>query len=153
MIMSSTASSAPLAMEVLAVTKLYYNTNINPFVGFLLIISTQCLGYGVAGVLRSVLTYPTKMLYPSTLPVASLIEVLHGEKSEVKKRLRIFYIGFTALFLWEFFPQFIMPLLTGISIFCLTKRDSMVFTRLFGGSNGNEGLGFLSLCLDWQYVT
>jgi OPT oligopeptide transporter protein len=63
MIMSSTAASAPLAMEVLAVTKLYYNKPINPLVGFLLIISTQCLGYGIAGVLRKVLTYPTKMLY------------------------------------------------------------------------------------------
>lgn len=153
MIMSSTASSAPLAMEVLAVTKMYYGKSINGFIGFLLIISTQCLGYGIAGVLRSVLTYPTKMLYPSTLPVASLLEVLHGEKSEVKKRLRVFYIGFTVLFFWEFFPQFIMPLLTGISIFCLTKRDSMVFTRLFGGSNGNEGLGFMSFCLDWQYIS
>jgi hypothetical protein len=100
MIMSSTASSAPLAMEVLAVNKLYYNKVINPFVGFLLIISTQCLGYGVAGVLRSVLTYPTKMLYPSVLSITSLIEVLHGEKSETKKRLRVFYIGFSILFLW-----------------------------------------------------
>jgi hypothetical protein len=26
----------------------------------------------------------------------------------------------------------------------------MVITRLFGGSNGNEGLGFLSLSLDWN---
>ena len=45
-----------------------------------------------------------------------------------------------------------MPVLTGVSIFCLAKQDSLVFTNLFGGSQGNEGLGFLSLCLDWQYI-
>lgn len=27
-----------------------------------------------------------------------------------------------------------------------------MFTNLFGGSQGNEGLGFLSLCFDWQYI-
>lgn len=28
----------------------------------------------------------------------------------------------------------------------------MTFTNLFGGGNGNEGLGILSLCLDFQYI-
>jgi hypothetical protein len=27
-----------------------------------------------------------------------------------------------------------------------------VFTNLFGGGNGNEGLGMFSLCLDFQYI-
>jgi hypothetical protein len=45
-----------------------------------------------------------------------------------------------------------MPVLTGVSVFCLVKRDSMVFTNLFGGSNGNEGIGLLSLSFDWQYI-
>lgn len=48
--------------------------------------------------------------------------------------------------------QFVAPTLTGISIFCLARRDSAWFTRIFGGSNGNEGLGMFSLCLDWNYV-
>lgn len=48
--------------------------------------------------------------------------------------------------------EFIAPTLTGISIFCLARRDSPWFTRIFGGSNGNEGLGMFSLCLDWNYT-
>jgi hypothetical protein len=28
----------------------------------------------------------------------------------------------------------------------------VVFTNIFGGANGNEGLGFLSLCFDFQYI-
>jgi OPT oligopeptide transporter protein len=46
-----------------------------------------------------------------------------------------------------------VPVLTGVSIFCLTKRDSMLYTHLFGGSNGNEGLGLFSFCFDWQYIS
>lgn len=32
------------------------------------------------------------------------------------------------------------------------KHISVVFTYLFGGGNGNEGLGFLSMCFDFQYI-
>ena len=45
------------------------------------------------------------------------------------------------------------PLLTGLSIFCLANPNSQDFTRIFGGSNGNEGLGLLSICFDWQYIS
>jgi hypothetical protein len=42
---------------------------------------------------------------------------------------------------------------TGFSIFCLANPKSQDFTRIFGGSNGNEGLGLLSICFDWQYIS
>jgi hypothetical protein len=54
---------------------------------------------------------------------------------------------------WELFPQWIFPLLTGFSIFCLANQNSPDFTRVFGGSNANEGLGLFSICFDWQYIT
>lgn len=43
-------------------------------------------------------------------------------------------------------------MLEGVSIFCLANQQSLVFTNLFGGASGNEGLGFLSFCFDWNYV-
>lgn len=110
------------------------------------------LGYGIAGLLRETLVYPTKMLWPVNLPMVNLLDSLHGDKKETSSRLKLFYWVFAGVFIWEAFPEYIMPVATGLSVFCLAKRDSLVFTNLFGGSNGNEGLGFLSLCLDWQYI-
>lgn len=49
-------------MTVLAVQKLWYDINPNAFVGLALIFSAQMLGYGVAGILRKTLVFPTKML-------------------------------------------------------------------------------------------
>lgn len=66
--------------------------------------------------------------------------------------MKYFYWSFLALFLWQVFPQFIMPVLGGISVFCLAKRDSLLFTNLFGGSMANEGLGLFSISLDWQMI-
>jgi OPT family oligopeptide transporter len=151
--MGSAAANAPLAMEILAVQKLYYNLEPSAAVGIFLLWSSQCLGYGIAGVLRRTLVYPTKMLYPVNLPMNTLLEALHGEKSHVKKKLRVFYIGFLILFFYEAIPQYITPVLVGVSFFCLAKRDSLLYTNLFGGSNGNEGLGILSLSFDWQYIS
>ena len=152
-IMASSASGAAYATEVLATQKLFYGIIPNAVVAILLLLSSQLLGYGMAGVLRKSLVYPTKMLWPSILPLNSLIETLHREKSEMKKKFNFFWLIFTIVAVWEWFPQYIMPALTGISVFCLANRRSLVFTNIFGGTSGNEGLGLLSLSFDWQYIT
>jgi OPT family oligopeptide transporter len=151
-IMSSSASGAAAATEVLATQKLYYGIVPNTFVAILLLLSSQLLGYGMAGVLRKSLVYPTKMLWPGVLPLNSLLETLHRDKSEMRKKFNLFWIIFGVVAVWELLPQYVMPVLTGVSFFCLANRKSLVFTNIFGGANGNEGLGLLSLSFDWQYI-
>jgi OPT family oligopeptide transporter len=151
-VMSAAAANIPIAINVLAAERLYYNKDTGAAIGIFLILASQFLGYGVAGLLRRTLVYPTKMLYPVNLPMNSLLEALHGDKILAKKQLKVFYIGFVVLFFYEIIPEWIMPILVGVSVFCLSKRDSLVFTQVFGGSNGNEGLGVLSLSFDWQYI-
>ena len=151
-IMSSAASTCALGTEVLAVQRLYYSTSPNAGASIFLLFSSQLLGYGIAGLMRRTLVFPTKMLYPINLPLNTLLETLHRDKKETSKRLKLFYWLFAALFVWETLPEYIMPILTGVSVFCLAQRNSLVFTNLFGGTNGNEGLGLLSFCMDWQYI-
>lgn len=150
--MSSAAATAAVATEILAAQKLYYNMEPNPGAAIFLVISSQLLGYGITGLLRDVLVRPTKMIWPINIPVNTLLETLHRDKKETSHRLKIFYIIFGCIFIWEIIPEYMMPLLQGISIFCLANQHSLTFTNLFGGSQGNEGLGFLSICLDWQYI-
>ncbi|TLD29496.1 putative phospholipid-transporting ATPase [Venturia nashicola] len=152
-IMCAASANTPEAMAVLAVQKLYYNITPSPAVGIFLILSTQMLGYGIAGLLRKTLVYPSNMLYPSNLATASLLESLHADRKSTKKKMRVFYIGFLILFVWQAFPQYIMPLLAGVSVFCLTNRKSLLITNVFGGSMANEGLGLFSLSFDWTMVS
>ncbi|KAI0923949.1 hypothetical protein AcV5_009341 [Taiwanofungus camphoratus] len=63
-----------------------------------------------------------------------------------------------AMFCFEVIPSYIFPLMNGINIVCLaTQRASTnvlnTITNLFGGTDSNEGLGFLSISFDWQYIT
>jgi hypothetical protein len=99
--MTAAASSTPEAMSVLAVQKLWYSIQPNAAIGIFLILSTQMVGYGVAGMLRTTLVYPSKMFYPSNLPTASLIENLHKDKKTTQKRMRVFWIAFIILFCWQ----------------------------------------------------
>jgi len=111
-------------------------------------------GYGVAGLLRKTLVYPTKMLYPQNLATASLLENLHRDsKTVAAKKMRVFRIAFAILFLWQAFPQYIAPIFAGVSIFCLSMRNNLFVTNLFGGSMANEGLGILAFSFDWTTIS
>jgi hypothetical protein len=178
-IMTSSASVSALGTEILAVQRLFYNIDPNAAVSIFLLLSSQMAGYGLAGLMRGTfwspsfslrgqvtfrcligtlprpgtLLYPTKMLYPGVLPLVSTMEALFKDAKQASKKLRVFYLGFFLIFFWEMFPEWIFPLVTGFSIFCLANQKSTVFTNIFGGTNGNEGLGVLSFCFDWQYIS
>ncbi|KAH8992871.1 OPT oligopeptide transporter [Lactarius hatsudake] len=157
-VMASAAANAALGTEVLAVQRLFYNITPNGASSIFLLFSSQLIGYGIGGLMRPILLYPSKMLYPVVLPLASMFDAFYQEGSTRqsegnKQRLKLFYVAFSAIFIWEIFPEWMFPLLTGFSVFCLGNPRSTDFTRIFGGSNGNEGLGLLSICFDWQYIS
>lgn len=117
-------------------------------------ISTDSLRHvGIAGLMRKTLVYPKNMLWPSTIPVISMLETLHRRLPETRKPLKVFLIVFACIFCWEIIPEWICPILTGVSVFCLANQHSTTFTYIFGGATGDEGLGLFSLCLDWQYIS
>ncbi|KAK7038375.1 OPT oligopeptide transporter [Favolaschia claudopus] len=153
-IMASTASISALAISIFAAQELYYFVDTNVAVGIFTIISSQLIGYGMAGIVRVFLVYPTWAVYPQVMPTVQLFEALHrgeGMMSQSKRKKFFWYI-FIGIFVWEWFPEYIAPTLTGISIFCLANQNSAWFTRVFGGAAGNEGLGAFSICFDWAYI-
>lgn len=151
-ITASAGATTAVATEIIAAQRLYYDVNPAPAAAVFLVMSSQLLAYGLAGLLRAVLVQPAKMLWPINIPVNSLLETLHRDRAETRVRVKWFTVVFFVMFFYEIIPEWIFPLLQGLSIFCLAKRDSLVFTNLFGGSQGNEGLGFLSLSFDWQWI-
>ncbi|KAF8801788.1 peptide transporter MTD1 [Phlegmacium glaucopus] len=153
-IFSTTAAESALAISIFAADELFYNLQPNVGVGIFTLIGSQLIGYGLGGIMRAFLVYPTYIVFPNILPTVQLFDALHRGKRifTQKKRVRFFWSVFVGIFVWEWFPEYIAPTLTGISIFCLAKRDSAWVTRIFGGAAGNEGLGVFALCLDWNYV-
>ncbi|KAI0334676.1 OPT oligopeptide transporter [Cubamyces sp. BRFM 1775] len=153
-IMSTTASDQAIAISVFAAQELYYNVSINAGIAIFTLIASQLIGYGLTGIARSYLVYPTWAVYPFLMPQVQLFDAMHrGKGIFLQRKRRIFFWAvLVAIFVWEWFPEYIAPTLTGISIICLADRKSAWVTRIFGGAAGNEGLGLFALSLDWNYV-
>ncbi|KAK9324744.1 OPT oligopeptide transporter protein-domain-containing protein [Lipomyces orientalis] len=112
---------AYVALYNIVVQKLpifYGNTWASPGYQFLLIFSTQFLGFGFAGVLRRWVIYPVKAVWPSVLPSIALSRaLLKPEKKEnihgwTISRYWFFLICCAGSFLYFWFPDYIFQALS-----------------------------------------
>lgn len=100
-IMASTASTVAVAMEIIAALDLFYDIRLSPAVSIFQIFASQMIGYGIAGVLRELLVYPTYAFYPTYISVVNLLQSLHFGDALNHKRRKFFWIAFCAIFCWE----------------------------------------------------
>lgn len=147
----SAANTSAYATYILAAQDLYYTDSPGPAGSIFLLFATQMVGYGIAGQLRPFLVYPAKMIWPTSLPTVSLLRTLNSHES--KWRAKLFFMVFAGIFVYEFIPQYMMPILGGISIICLARPDSHWVQRIFGGLGVNEGLGVFQFSFDWNYLS
>ncbi|PCH35361.1 OPT oligopeptide transporter [Wolfiporia cocos MD-104 SS10] len=152
-IMTSTAATSAVAIQVISVQELYYNNNMNAGVAIFTLIGSQLIGYGYAGLLQDVLVKPTKCFWPANIYTANLFQALHYDRQMTSKRVRLFWMVFGILFCWEIIPEWIFPILTGVSVFCLADNHSSVVRNIFGGASNNEGMGLLAVSFDWNLIS
>jgi hypothetical protein len=91
----------------------------NAGIAIFTLLASQLIGYAFAGILQEALVYPSITFWPSTIVPANMFQALHFDGGLSSKRTKLFWTVFAAIFCWEIFPQWIFPLLTGVSIFCL----------------------------------
>ncbi|CAG8570722.1 22811_t:CDS:10 [Cetraspora pellucida] len=137
------------ATDIIAIQDLFYNTKVNFLNGFMLLMSTQILGYGLAGFLRKFLVRPANMIWPSNLVYASMYNTLHGNASETRDKIRFFATAFTAMFVWQFVPQYMFTWLTSMALLCLIAPYSKTIKQL---GSGYHGVGILNISLDWNSI-
>ncbi|KAJ7446480.1 OPT oligopeptide transporter [Mycena galericulata] len=154
LIMAAASTHGALAINIFAADTLFYGFKPNPAIAIFTLLGSQLVGYGLAGMMRSFLVYPTYCVFPNLVPTVQMFDVLFRNQDNIlqRKRIKFFWVLFVGIFIWEWFPEYIAPTLTGVSIFCLARQNSPWVTRLFGGAAGNEGLGLFSICLDWNYI-
>ncbi|CAG8685685.1 9482_t:CDS:10, partial [Racocetra persica] len=128
---AAAGGSSAYAVDILSIQDLFYNTRVNFLIGFLLLISTQMLGYGFS------------------LVYASMYNTLHGNISETNDRIRFFYTAFFAMFTWQFVPGYIFPWLISAALLCLIVPNNNV-ARILGSSH--RGAGILDLSFDWNAI-
>ncbi len=138
--------------------RLFYKRLLHPVIGLLFVITSQVLGYGIAGIMRKFLVWPSAMIWPANLVNCALFQTLHDDLDVDRKeignkksrwtmsRLRFFFLASFFQFLWYWFPGYIFPVLSLFSWICMIKPNNIVLSQL----TGVNGLGIGSIELDWN---
>ncbi|KAF9906100.1 hypothetical protein EC991_000967 [Linnemannia zychae] len=154
----STASTSAYAIEILAAMDLFLNHRINAFGAIVLIITTQCLGYGMAGSLRKYLVYPAEMVWWPNLVQVVFYNAMHNTDEFKEKKMtrgwsymKYFWVVCGGMFLYEFIPQYIAPLLMYVDWICWISPFDYNFWAFFS-SHAGGGVGIFSLTFDWNAI-
>ncbi|VFQ72625.1 unnamed protein product [Cuscuta campestris] len=156
-IFANAGAGTVYATHILSAVKLYYKRPLGFFPALLVMLTTQMLGYGWAGVFRKHLVEPGEMWWPGNLVQVSLFRALHekkekktGEKRGTISRTKFFLIALTTSFLYYIFPGFLFQMLTSLSWLCWLAPNSVTVNQL---GSGMQGLGLGAVGLDWSTIS
>ncbi|KAI3417355.1 uncharacterized protein J3R85_014472 [Psidium guajava] len=152
---SAFGNGSAYAVGIVNIIKAFYGRSISFGASWILIITTQVLGYGWAGLLRKYVVEPAHMWWPSTLVQISLFRTLHEKETEQDKagyrvsRVKFFVVAMVSSFLWYLVPGFLFQSLASVSWVCWAFPNSVTAQQIGSGLNG---LGVGALTLDWSTV-
>lgn len=147
-IIASSGATSAYASDIINIQELFYHQHMNWLSSLTLLITTQVLGFGFAGMVTNLLVKPTSMIWPSTLVTTSLFHTLHDKEApNTRARLRLFAFAFVGIYMYQFLPALIAPTLSSVAMLCLVDNKIPAFRFL---SSGYHGLGFLNLTFDWN---
>ncbi|KAF2590926.1 hypothetical protein F2Q70_00039525 [Brassica cretica] len=140
------------SIGAITVMKAYYKQSLSFICGLFIVLTTQILGYGWAGVLRRYLVDPVDMWWPSNLAQVSLFRALHEKehKSKGLTRMQFFLVALGASFLYYALPGYLFPILTFFSWVCWAWPNSITAQQV---GSGYHGLGVGAFTLDWAGIS
>ena len=156
-VMAGVSFSLAYATDIILAQVVFYKQDFGMIFQLLLTISTQSVGYGIAGVLRPYLVYPAAMIWPSNLAAVTLMNAMYEEKDVgdprviggTMPRYRWFFLITSLSFLYYFIPGFFAKFLSVFAIVTWMAPQSPVVNQLFGGVTG---LSLLPITFDWTQV-
>ncbi|KAI9731982.1 MAG: hypothetical protein M1834_004433 [Cirrosporium novae-zelandiae] len=152
------SGGAAYSTDTILAQRGFYGQNMGWGFELLLTLSTQCIGFGLAGIWRRFLVEPAAMIWPTTLVNTSLFYALHDRsptdpaKCNGWKISRFRYFSYCMLgsFVWYWFPGYIFQALSVFAFVTWIRPNSPVINQIFGGWTG---VSILPITFDWTQVT
>ncbi|OAQ96988.1 hypothetical protein LLEC1_02254 [Akanthomyces lecanii] len=156
-VMAGVSFSVAYSTDIILAQLVFYKQDFGILFQLLLTISTQSLGYGIAGVMRKYLVYPASMIWPENLVSVTLLNAMYEETSapdhEVlggsMPRLKWFGLVSIGSFFYFFIPGFFARFLSVFAFPTWFAPENAVVNQLFGGVSG---LSLLPITFDWTQV-
>ncbi|KAF8525148.1 OPT oligopeptide transporter [Hysterangium stoloniferum] len=152
-VMANVTAGGSYATDVIMVQRLDYNYH-NVAYELFLTISTQILGFSIAGFTRRYLVWPAAMIWPGALVNCALFTTLHKNYGRKERkhisRERFFLIAFLLSIVYYWIPGYLFTALSVFNWVCWIAPQNPVVNTLFGTSSG---LGMGILTFDWSMIT
>ncbi|KAF9966819.1 hypothetical protein BGZ73_000833, partial [Actinomortierella ambigua] len=139
------------AVDITVIQKVWYKEDFGFLANFLLVLCTQMVGYGMAGVLRRYLVYPSAMVWPANLVNVALLNTLHKEEDLEPgqwSRYKFFLIAALGMFAYNWLPSYIFTVLSSVAWICWMNKKSVLHAQVFGPS----GMGIGVIAFDWNNI-
>ncbi|KAK3005181.1 hypothetical protein RJ639_016349 [Escallonia herrerae] len=152
-IFANSGAGNPYAIHVVSAVKIFYKQRLTFWVALTVVVTTQVLGFGWAGMFRRYLVEPAAMWWPQNLVQVSLFRALHETERRSKgglTRNQFFLIAFTCSFAYYVFPGYLFPMLTSPSWLCWIFPTSVLVQQI---GSGLHGLGIGAIGLDWSSIS
>ncbi|KZT04573.1 OPT oligopeptide transporter, partial [Laetiporus sulphureus 93-53] len=154
-IMASVGASSAYATDIIAVQRVYYSQDYNFGYQWMVVMSTQLIGFSIGGILRRFLVQPPSMIWPVNLVTCALFNTLHqqhyagmGTRGGISRE-RFFLYVFVGSFCWYWFPGYIFQALSYFNWVCWIVPNNVVVNQLFGYTSG---LGMSLITFDWSQI-
>ena len=143
------------ATDILIAQKVFYKQDFGYLFQILLTMTTQMLGYGIAGICRRWLVYPPSMIWPALLATTTFLNTLHNRRNPpadgwTLSRYKFFLYVMAGSCLWYFLPGYIFPALSTFAFVTWMAPDNIIVNQIFGMTTG---MALFPLTLDWSQIS
>jgi hypothetical protein len=100
---------------------IFFDRVYNPAAAIFFMISAITLSYSFACIARNFLIYEPEFIFPQALMQTQLFRTLRKDtfdKSAASWQLKLFAIVAVSIYLWEFLPEFVFPMLSSLAVIC-----------------------------------
>ncbi|KAI3915466.1 hypothetical protein MKW92_023548, partial [Papaver armeniacum] len=152
-ILATSGMDRPFSLSIVVIAKVFYHKKISFWASFLLVQTSQMIGYGFAGIFMNFLVESPYMWWPYSVLNVSFYRMLHEVEQRPKRqltRLQFFILASVASFSYHIIPNYFFPSIAALSIVCWIWKDSVTAQQI---GSGLHGLGVGSFSLDWSTIT
>ncbi|KAL9686873.1 hypothetical protein QQ045_031266 [Rhodiola kirilowii] len=140
------------SIGAVTVMKGFYRQRLSFICSLIMVLTSQLIGYGWAGLLRRYLVDPVEMWWPANVAQVSLFRALHEKdpKSQGYTRMKFFLVVFGASFIYYLFPGYLFKVLSFFSIVCFIWPKSITAHQV---GSSYQGLGIGGFTFDWAGIS
>ncbi|KAF8147395.1 OPT oligopeptide transporter protein-domain-containing protein [Crassisporium funariophilum] len=154
-IMASVGAGSAYATDIVAVQRVFYNQNYNFGYQWMVVMSTQLIGFSIGGIARRFLVQPPSMIWPYNLVTCALFNTLHAQEYAGMgnrgglSRERFFFYAFAGSAIWYTVPGYLFQGLSYFSWVCWIVPNNIPVNQMFGYVHG---MGMSLVTFDWAQI-